>query len=113
MHRRERTQSRKRTVESPSPMLESPLPEIRRRKVDVTNLDKTDGEISICLFPSSFNFIHKFTGLSGASKVRWNAAAYDHFEISLQHRLKAHGSDYLESKFTCCTDSVNHKPHHE
>lgn len=108
------TRSHKRTVVSPTPVLESPTKK-RRTKADVTDLDvwdKTDDEI-ISMSPSSFNFINKFTSLSAASKARWNSAAYDHFKITLHRRLKVDGSrDYLEFKFTCHTDPVNHKPHH-
>ncbi|KAG1800701.1 hypothetical protein EV424DRAFT_1586805 [Suillus variegatus] len=67
------TCSHKRTVVSPTPVLESPTKK-RRTKADVTDLDvwdKTDDEIII----------------DGSR-------------------------DYLEFKFTCHTDPVNHKPHH-
>jgi hypothetical protein len=76
--------------------------------------DKPDDELSICLSPSSFNIIRKFTGLPAASKAWWNYTAYNHVKASLQHHLEAHSSrDYLESKFMCYTDPVNHKPHHQ
>ncbi|KAG1848634.1 hypothetical protein C8R48DRAFT_394279 [Suillus tomentosus] len=85
------------TLQVATPMLESPTKK-RRIKADVTDLDvwdKTDDEIIT------------------ASKARWNSAAYDHFKITLHRRLKVDGSrDYLEFKFTCHTDPVNHKPHH-
>lgn len=91
------TRSHKRTAVSPTPVLESPTKK-RRTKADFIDLDvwdKADDEII------------------NASKARWNSTAYDHFKISLHRCLKADGSpDYLEFKFTCHTDPVNHKPHH-
>jgi hypothetical protein len=57
------TRSHKRTVVSPTPVLESPAKK-RRTKADLTDLDvwdKTDAEIISMSF-SSFSFTNEFTG---------------------------------------------------